>query len=132
MGGSRSRRGRHGLRRLWASRGCEWVVLRWKGASSLAEWRVLRSQEGFATSPDDGQPGSQQVLLYEGPGTDVQDQGVLKDVDYYYTLFGRELAGTWLDLAEVRVTPRCEIFYTRDTPAEGERLSLSGMGPHLT
>jgi len=132
MGLLRSGKRGHQVRHLRASRGCEWVVLMWRADDALTEWRVLRSQADFAANANEARTGSEQVLVYEGPGGEVQDQDVIDDVPYYYTLFGRELGGEWLGQAEVKVTPKCEIFYTRENPAQGERLSLSGIGPHLT
>jgi hypothetical protein len=129
----RSGRNRRRMRRLRARRGCRWVVLKWHAHESLAHWRVLRSQVGFAGTADEAaKPGSAQLLVYEGSESEVQDRDVIEDIRYYYTVFGREPGGEWLGQADVRVTPRCEISYTRENPAERERLSLSGIGPHLT
>jgi hypothetical protein len=133
MGLLRSGKDRHGVRRFHASRGCGWVVLKWRAHDSLVEWRVLRSQAGFAAVADEPtRPGSAQVLVYEGSETDVQDREVVEDVHYYYTVFGREKGGEWRGQVDARVTPKCEISYMRENPAQGERLGLSGMGPHLT
>lgn len=133
MGLLRSGRNGHRVRRFRASRGCGWVVLKWQADESLADWHVLRSQAGFAGTADEAaKPASAQVLVYEGPETDVQDRDVIEDIHYYYTVFGREQDAEWLGQANVKLTPRCEISYTRKNPAQGERLSLSGIGPHLT
>ena len=129
----RSGRNGHRMRRFRASRGCSWVVLKWRAHESLADWRVLRSQAGFAgTAHEAAKPGSAQLLVYEGSESEVQDRDVIEDIHYYYTVFGREQDGEWLGQANVKVAPRCEISYRRENPAEGERLSLSGIGPHLT
>ncbi len=74
----RSGRNGHRLRRFRARRGCGWVVLKWRAHESLADWRVLRSQVGFAgTAHEAAKPGLLSYSSTKAPTSEVQDRDVI-------------------------------------------------------
>ena len=78
----------------------EWEV---RNAPEL-RWRVLRSEHGFAESPET--PGtSGQVLVNESADTFLTDEGLDSHAHYFYTVFAREQDGLWQRQVEAKVRP---------------------------
>jgi hypothetical protein len=81
------------------------VELEWELRNVDLRWRVLRSVEGFAATPEP--PGSNgQRLLNESRSTFLKDADVNARTHYYYTVFSQEADGTWQRQVEAEVRPR--------------------------
>ena len=126
----------HMMKHFHAKHGDGWVVLKWQAHDALEEWKVLRSRGEFAQTVEEADDPVEtgQRIVYEGKDTDIQDTDVEDEVQYYYTVFGREPGGEWIGQAEVKVTPNGEATWSHSEAehAEGKRLGLSAIGPHLT
>jgi hypothetical protein len=85
------------IRKLDAERSDRWVVLRWKHAGPTpGEVIVVRSDVGYADSLEElfvERP--EQRAIYFDTGTQCQDQDVMGDVTYYYTVFAQAPDKTW-------------------------------------
>jgi len=125
----------HMMKHFHAKHGDGWVVLKWQAHDALEEWKVLRSRGEFAQAVAEADdPKTGQRVVFEGRETDIQDTDVEDEVEYFYTVFGREPGSEWIGQAEVKVTPRGEASWS-DSEAEhakGHRLGLQAMGSHLT
>ena len=67
-------------------------------------WRVLRSFEGYASSPDPLGGDGHQALVGEGTDTHLSDDGCAGHTAYY-TLFAKEPDGSWQRQIEAKVRP---------------------------
>lgn len=66
--------------------------------------RVLRSRRGSAAHADEAWQGvGGQLMVYEGEGTSLRDDGLTPLTEYWYTFFVRDGAGAWRLLLEERV-----------------------------
>lgn len=83
--------------KLHASHSDQWVVIRWEHRGDPpAEVIVVKSETGparsleelFAERPD-------QRAIYFDTGTQCQDQDVISDVRYHYTVFAQAPDGSW-------------------------------------
>jgi len=111
----------HLLEEFHASRGEEWVVLKWRAHESLTHWRILRSESGFAESVDDAaKPDSDQTLVYEGSAPEFEESGLIGGVDYYYTVFGLNPDGEWVGQAEVRIKPKAKHEWVRHEAVDAD------------
>ena len=85
------------IRKLHAGHSDRWVVLHWEQASDTpVEVIVVRSDEGNAESLEElfvERP--KQRAIYFDTGTTCQDQDVMGDVKYYYTVFAQAADGGW-------------------------------------
>jgi hypothetical protein len=125
----------HMMKHFHAKHGDGWVVLKWQAHDALEEWKVLRSRGEFAQAVAEADdPKTGQRVVFEGRETDIQDTDVEDEVEYFYTVFGREPGSEWIGQAEVKVTPRGEASWSESEAehAKGHRLGLQAMGSHLT
>jgi hypothetical protein len=84
------------IHRVKAKADDNWVVVKWEPVGDPVEVVVVKSEsrpaddlrELFAERPD-------QQAIYFDCGTQCQDQDVVSDVKYYYTLFAQEADGRW-------------------------------------
>ncbi len=84
------------IRRIKAKADDDWVVVKWEPVGDPAEVVVVKSETGpardlrelFVERPD-------QRAIYFDSGTQCQDQDVVSDVKYYYTLFAQDGTGRW-------------------------------------
>lgn len=84
------------IRRVKAKADDNWVVVKWEPVRDPVEVVVVKSEsrpahdlrELFAERPD-------QRAIYFDAGTQCQDQDVVSDVKYYYTLFAQDGDGRW-------------------------------------
>jgi len=84
------------IRRVKAKADDDWVVVKWEPVGDPVEVVVVRSEtrsaddlrELFVDRPD-------QRAIYFDTGTQCQDQDVVSDVKYYYTLFAQDGEGRW-------------------------------------
>ena len=99
-----------------AERSDRWVVIRWKHAGPTpGEVIVVRSDVGYADSLEElffERP--EQRAIYFDTGTTCQDQEVMGDVTYYYTVFAQAPDKTWHRQGTERV-------HTKRTMPEYER-----------
>jgi len=91
-----SGKGERLIRRIRAKADDDWVVVKWEHVGEPGEVVVLKSESGpaadlrelFAERP-------RQRAVYFDSGTQCQDQDVVSDVKYYYTLFAQDGEGRW-------------------------------------
>jgi hypothetical protein len=104
------------IRKLHASNSDKWVVLRWEHATeSPGEVIVVRSDVGYAESLEElfvERPT--QRAIYFDVGTSCQDQDVMGDVKYYYTVFAQAPDRSWHRQGTERV-------HTKETLPEYQR-----------
>jgi hypothetical protein len=104
------------IRKLHASNSDRWVVLRWEHATETpGEVIVVRSDVGYAESLEElfvERPT--QRAIYFDTGTSCQDQEVMGDVKYYYTVFAQAPDGIWCRQGTERV-------HTKETLPEYQR-----------
>jgi len=85
------------LRRLHASHSDQWVVIRWEHVGDTpGEVLVAKSDVGNAETLEElfvERPV--QRAIYFDSGTQCQDQDVMGDVKYYYTVFAQAPDGSW-------------------------------------
>ena len=81
----------------------DWAELDWQLRNSPPlNWRVLRSESGFAESAN--APGDNgQVLVSEGRDTHVADQSAKGDGHVFYTVFAQDDQGAWHRQAEAKL-----------------------------
>jgi hypothetical protein len=92
--------GRYGearlIRRVKAKAGDDWVVVKWEPVGDPVEVVVVKSETGPAKDLRElFVDGSDQRAIYFDAGTQCQDQDVVSDVKYYYTLFAQDGDGRW-------------------------------------
>jgi hypothetical protein len=82
------------------------VELGWdiRNAPAL-RWRVLRSEQDFATSSD-ALPGSGQTVVMEGTETYVMDDQVVERTPYFYTVFAGDEQGVWHQQVKTKLAHR--------------------------
>jgi hypothetical protein len=83
--------------RLHASHSDRWVVIQWEHAGPTpGEVIVVKSDVGYAESLADVfvERPSQRIIYFD-TGTQCQDQDVVGDVKYYYTVFAQAPDGLW-------------------------------------
>jgi hypothetical protein len=104
------------IRKLHADHSDKWVVIHWEHAGETpGEVIVVRSDVGYADSLEelfDERP--KQRAIYFDTGTHCQDQDVMGDVKYYYTVFAQSPDGGWHLQGKERV-------HTKRTIPEYER-----------
>jgi len=85
------------ISKLHAGHSDRWVVLRWEHASDTpGEVIVVKSDVGYAESLEEvfvERPRHR--IIYFDTGSQCQDQDVMGDVKYYYTLFAQASDGSW-------------------------------------
>ena len=88
------------------SHGESWVVIRWEHIGpEPGEVLVLKSEVGYADALGDlfvDRPV--QHAIYYATGTQCQDQDVMPDIRYYYTVFAQAPDGAWHKQGEERAT----------------------------
>lgn len=106
----------HGVR---ADRSDKWVVIQWEHAGPTpGEVIVVRSDVDYADSLEElfvERP--EQRAIYFDTGTQCQDQDVMGDVTYYYTVFAQAPDKTWHRQGTKRV-------HTKETLPEAERVEF--------
>jgi len=96
--------GRRLLRRVKARADENWVVVKWEFAGEPVEVIVVKSESGPAD--DLGElfvERPRQRAIYFDTGTQCQDQDVVSDVKYYFTLFAQDPEGLWHRQDDARV-----------------------------
>jgi len=85
------------IRKLHASHSDRWVVIRWEHAGPTpGEVVVVRSDVGYADSLEElFVEHPEQRAVYFDAGTTCQDQEVMGDVTYYYTVFAQAPDKSW-------------------------------------
>ena len=87
-------------RRLFAHVDNERFTLGWDyPGRTLLEVRVLRSEQAFAGTADDGAAEGQQVVYQDVTGS-FRDTGLRSDRPYFYTVFARQPGGEWVHWGE--------------------------------
>jgi hypothetical protein len=85
------------IHKLGSSESDRWVVLHWEHeGDDPGEVIVVKSDVGYAESLRDvfvERP--QHHIIYFDTGTQCQDQEVMGDVKYYYTVFAQAPDGSW-------------------------------------
>ncbi len=96
------------------------VVLVWDVKNTPAlNWRVLRSEQDFADTPD-ALVGSGQTLVSESGQCGARDENANEKRTYYYTVFAQDQAGAWYRQVKAKVRPTDRICWQH--PAhEGDR-----------
>jgi hypothetical protein len=92
------------IRRIKAKGDDNWVVVKWEYVDGPVEVVVVKSETGPAK--DLGQlfverPDHRAIFFDEG--TRCQDQDVVSDVRYYYTLFAQDQEGRWHRQGDTKV-----------------------------
>ena len=85
------------VHKLHTSHSDRWVVIRCEHAGPTpGEVVVVRSDVGYADSLEElfVEHPKQRAICY-GTGTQCQDQDVMGDVTYYYTVFAQAPDGSW-------------------------------------
>ncbi len=107
------------IHKLASSESDRWVVLHWEHESEPpGEVIVVRSDVGHAESLDEvfiERP--KQRIIYFDTGTRCQDQDVMGDVKYYYTVVAQAPDGSWHRQGTATV-------HTRETLKEYERIEF--------
>jgi hypothetical protein len=92
------------IRRIRSKADDAWVVVKWERAGEPVEVVVVKSEsrparelrELFVDEPV-------QRAIYFDDGTYCQDQDVVSDVKYYYTLFAQDAVGRWYRQGDTKV-----------------------------
>jgi hypothetical protein len=92
------------IRRIKAKGDDNWVVVKWEYADGPVEVVVVKSETGpakdlrqlFVERPD-------HRAIFFDEGTRCQDQDVVSDVRYYYTLFAQDHEGRWRRQGDAKV-----------------------------
>jgi hypothetical protein len=111
------------IRKLRASESDRWVVLSWEHEGDPpGEVIVVRSDVGYAESLADVfvEHPRQRIICFD-TGTQCQDQDVMGDVKYYYTVFAQAPDGSWHWQGNEKVR-------TKETLPEYERTEFFGDG----
>lgn len=85
------------IRKLHASHSDKWVVIHWEHIGEApGEVIVVRSDVGYADSLEElfAEHPTQRAIYFD-TGTQCQDQDVMGDVKYYYTVFAQAADGVW-------------------------------------
>jgi len=120
---------------LSATAGEAQVQLEWTNPTAdFASTRVLRSEDGFASTPAST---TSQTIVYEGTASRYLDRG-LADRTFYYTVFARDAAGNWGNSSAASATPLApatlvatavSLYRSASVISYGGSVTLSG---HLT
>lgn len=104
------------VHRIRSSESDRWVVLHWEHESGIpGEVIVVRSDVGYAESlAEVFAERPTQHIVYFDTGTQCQDQDVMGDVKYYYTVFAQAPDGSWHKQGTEKV-------HTKETIPEYER-----------
>ena len=80
------------------------VSLTWTNPPDPDFWytRVLRSETGFADSPE---PNADQIMVTYSSQAHYNDGNVHNGTTYYYSLFARDATGGWSERASTSATP---------------------------
>lgn len=107
------------IRKLHASHSDRWVVIRWEHAGETpGEVIVAKSDAGHAASLEElFVEHPKQRAIYFDTGTSCQDQDVVGDVTYYYTVFAQAADGSWHRQGGEKV-------HTKKTLREYERIEF--------
>jgi hypothetical protein len=92
------------VRKIKAKGSDDWVVVKWEPVDEPVEVVVVKSEtrpardlsELFVERPD-------QRAIYFDDGTQCQDQDVVSDVKYHYTLFAQDGEGRWHRQGDAKV-----------------------------
>jgi hypothetical protein len=107
------------INKIHASNSDKWVVIRWEHTGPTpGEVIVVRSDVGYADSLEElfvERPT--QRAIYFDTGTTCQDQDVMGDVKYYYTVFAQASDGGWHKQGREKV-------HTKETLPEYERIEF--------
>jgi hypothetical protein len=115
------------VRRLGSSRSDKWVVLRWEHVDDTpGEVIVVKSDVGHAESLEElFVENPKQRAIYFDTGTQCQDQDVMGDVKYYYTVFAQAPDGSWHRQGTEKVR-------TKETLREYERVEFHEDGTMMS
>jgi hypothetical protein len=107
------------IHKLHASHSDKWVVIHWEHTGPApGEVIVVRSDVGYADSLEElFVEHPKQRAVYFDTGTSCQDQDVMGDVKYYYTVFAQAPDGTWHRQGQEHV-------HTKETLNEYERIEF--------
>jgi hypothetical protein len=109
----------HVIHGIHASNSDKWVVIRWEDRGlEPREVIVVKSDVGYADSLEEVfAEHPKQRIIYFDTGTQCQDQDVVGDVKYYYTLFAQLPDGRWQRQGTEHV-------HTKKTLKEYERIEF--------
>lgn len=112
------------VRRLSVATGAGYVAFGWDyPGATLLEVRVVRSQRGFARTPDDPARPLAQHIVYQGDTGSFRDVEVESGARYYYTIFARHPGDPqWTLWEQVQAT------VGRNAQALGRNAKLAGRG----
>ncbi|MGO8685546.1 MAG: hypothetical protein ACLQUT_13395 [Thermoleophilia bacterium] len=112
------------VRRLSVATGAGYVAFGWDyPGATLLEVRVVRSQRGFARTPDDPARPLAQHIVYQGDTGSFRDAEVEQGARYYYTVFARHSGEPEWTLWE-----QVEATVGRNAQALGRNAKLAGRG----
>jgi hypothetical protein len=114
------------VHKIDSSRSDRWVVIHWEHvADTPGEVIVVKSDVGYADSLEElFVEHPKQRAIYFDTGTQCQDQDVMGDVKYYYTVFAQAPDGSWRRQGTERV-------HTKETLPEYERVKFHEDGTML-
>lgn len=76
-------------------------------------WRVLRSEQGFADVPE-APPGGGQTMVLDGTDTHVTDEALAAGATYFYTVFAQDERGAWHRQVTARVAHHDHLRWRHD------------------
>jgi hypothetical protein len=114
------------IHKFKASHSDKWVVIHWEHASKTpGEVIVAKSDVGCADSLEElFVEHPKQRAIYFDSGTQCQDQDVMGDTKYYYTVFAQAPNGSWHRQDTEKV-------HTKETLPEYERIKFHEDGTML-